>query len=155
MSYWLLYDMATGAIVGRSMGGLNPFQAPDGHSFYGASEEEYRLAVSLDLSGPSPVPVFGEEQVSIPPKPSGDDIALAFGLYKPLRAAAYDDIGDQIDRITKALEKLHQAGIDIGEAGIEQVHRCAAVKARFPSSPPAIQPLGEPAACAHEGPCNH
>lgn len=52
--------------------------------------------------------------------------------YKLERQTAYDPIGDQLDRITKALEYLKNKGIDIGPDGIAQVTMVNEVKAEFP-----------------------
>lgn len=63
---------------------------------------------------------------------SREDIMRLHGLYGAARREAYDALPDQLDRITKALAVLQEAGIDIGEAGREQVAHCQSVKAAFP-----------------------
>ena len=51
---------------------------------------------------------------------------------EPLRAAGYDPLGDQLDRITKCLSYLAQNGVDIGEFGLAQVSHSEQIKLRFP-----------------------
>lgn len=48
-----------------------------------------------------------------------------------LRKKEYDTNGEQLDRITKALAYLSKNGVDIGDAGREQVEHCNAVKNKF------------------------
>lgn len=51
--------------------------------------------------------------------------------YTTLRCSAYDSVGDQLDRITKVIKHLQAQGIDIGEAGEQQVLMVDAVKNKF------------------------
>lgn len=57
---------------------------------------------------------------------------LAANLYKEKRAKEYDPIGDQLDRITKCLSNLKEAGVAIGPEGEEQITRVELVKAKYP-----------------------
>lgn len=61
-----------------------------------------------------------------------DECMMVAGLYQSARRDAYDPLPEQLDRITKALAALREAGIDIGHDGDEQVNHCHNVKNRFP-----------------------
>ena len=61
-----------------------------------------------------------------------DECMMNAGLYQSARRDAYDPLPEQLDRITKALAALREAGIDIGHDGDEQVNHCHNVKNRFP-----------------------
>lgn len=52
--------------------------------------------------------------------------------YKDDRRAKYDDIGDQLDNITKVFKFLKATGTDIGSDGDAQIEMSDAVKAAYP-----------------------
>lgn len=47
------------------------------------------------------------------------------------RGENYDPIGDQLDRVTKALAYLSEQGVDIGEDGLAQVNHVNEIKSKF------------------------
>lgn len=53
-------------------------------------------------------------------------------LYQEKRAKEYDPVGEQLDRVTKALKYLKAAGVDIGPDGSAQVERVDSVKQKYP-----------------------
>ena len=57
---------------------------------------------------------------------------LASILYQEKRSKEYDSVGDQLDRVTKALKYLKANGVDIGPDGSAQVERVDAVKQKYP-----------------------
>jgi len=52
--------------------------------------------------------------------------------YAPLRAAAYDPIYEQVERLTAALAYLQDSGVDIGPDGRAQIAHRQEVKANNP-----------------------
>lgn len=52
--------------------------------------------------------------------------------YKPLRAAAYPDIGDQLDAVFKLVEYLHEQGFDLPAEVVHWKDQCRGVKNKFP-----------------------
>lgn len=57
---------------------------------------------------------------------------MASVLFQKKRAADYEPIGDQLDRITKVFKRLKEAGVDIGPEGEAQINMVDAVKAKHP-----------------------
>lgn len=49
----------------------------------------------------------------------------------PLRAAAYMDIGDQLDALMKGFAALKEKGIELPAETVQWVEHCQAVKSRF------------------------
>lgn len=60
--------------------------------------------------------------------------ALGYRDYRDQRGPEYPPIGEQMDRLTKALKYLDERGVDIGPDGRAQVEACAKVKAKFPKN---------------------
>ena len=60
------------------------------------------------------------------------DPAWSAVQYKEDRRIAYDEIGDQLDNITKVFKFLKAAGTDIGSDGDAQIAMSDAVKAAHP-----------------------
>ncbi len=52
--------------------------------------------------------------------------------YLAARRKAFPPIGDQLDRMTKALAFINAKGVDIGPDGLDQVQAIDAIKAEFP-----------------------
>lgn len=50
---------------------------------------------------------------------------------RPLRAAAYMDIGDQLDAMMKGLDAIRQAGIELPPETVAWIEHCKSVKDRF------------------------
>lgn len=133
MRYLLTYDLSSGDIIGSQVVpyGIEP-DAPSGCGIICApSPYQWERAVRvsngrLDLVSN---PVRDDPQKHEEPRSA---ILQRHGLYRANRREAYDPLPEQLDRITKALAYLKAAGVDIGEAGIEQVEHCQAVKAKYP-----------------------
>jgi hypothetical protein len=49
----------------------------------------------------------------------------------PLRAAAYMELGDQLDALMKGLAALHAQGIQLPPETVAWIEHCQDVKARF------------------------
>lgn len=92
---------------------------------------EYTYAVLIDSHEPL---LATEKQRTMPNLSAHEAILLSHGHYQSLRANAYDPIGDQLDRITKALAYLADQGIDISLAGKEQVKMAQDIKEKYPKS---------------------
>ncbi|CAG9228921.1 hypothetical protein [Burkholderia vietnamiensis] len=52
----------------------------------------------------------------------------------PLRAAAYPDIGEQLDAIMKGFDALTQQGFQLPRETLDWIERCKAVKGRYKKS---------------------
>lgn len=50
---------------------------------------------------------------------------------RPLRAAAYMDMGDQLDAMMKGLDALQALGIELPPETVAWITHCKEVKARF------------------------
>lgn len=49
-----------------------------------------------------------------------------------LRAAAYPDIGDQLDAVFKLAESLHEQGLKLPAEVVHWIDQCRGVKNKFP-----------------------
>lgn len=133
MRYLLIYSLGTGDIIGSQ---VVPFgtvpDAPAGASVWCASSSyQWERAVRVGPSGLELAsdPVRADPAKVVIPR---DALLQQHGLYRANRREAYDPLPEQLDRITKALAALREAGIDIGHDGDEQVNHCHNVKNRFP-----------------------
>jgi hypothetical protein len=54
---------------------------------------------------------------------------------RPLRKAAYMDIGDQLDAMMKGLDALQQSGLVLPAETVAWIAHCKAVKARYALNP--------------------
>lgn len=133
MRYLLTYDLASGEIMGSQVVSFNTIpDAPLGMGVWFATDPgEWERAVRVTPAGLE----LGIEPARTDParaQPRREDLLQRNGHYDENRRQSYDPLPEQIDRITKALAYLKAAGVDIGEAGIEQVEHCQAVKAKYP-----------------------
>lgn len=133
MRYLLTYDLASGEIKGSQVVSFGTIpDAPMGMGVWFVAEpDEWERAVRVTPAGLE----LGIEPARTDParaQPRREELLQQHGHYQVNRREAYDSLPEQIDRITKALAYLKAAGVDIGEAGIEQVEHCQAVKAKYP-----------------------
>lgn len=133
MTYLLLYDLVTGSIVGASIGADEETEAPEGYAYLAVTQEEWVYAESVDPAESAAV-LSDSPQRTDPSMAPADarTILQDTGNYRANRREAYDPVGEQLDRLTAALEYLADQGIDIGREGREQVTRVRSVKRRFP-----------------------
>lgn len=149
MKYLLLYNAETGAIVGHAIipDTEDAPRAPGGFSYAEVDAADWEYAERFNTD-PLDLPCLGPQLVLSGEKQRIDqsrtpintaDLIQAHGLYRANRRDAYDPIPDQLDRVTATLEKLAADGVDIGEAGREQVQSWRGVKTKFPKgSPPTL-----------------
>lgn len=133
MRYLLVFNLESGEIVGHQ---AQPCSAvSDIAQGMGCREvadiDDWERAIRIGASGLelAPEPVRHDPSRM---QPTREDLLQRNGHYDENRRQSYDPLPEQIDRITKALAYLKAAGVDIGEAGIEQVEHCQAVKAKYP-----------------------
>lgn len=136
MKYLLLFDESTGAIIGHAIVPEDVLpDAPDGYAYIEAEVAHWIYAESVD-----PVDfslTLAAEPLRTDPYASpkaAAEILQENGNYRANRRDAYDPLPDQLDRVTAALERLADQGVDIGKDGREQVTRWRAVKRRYPKT---------------------